>query len=78
MQKKGNLNRRVGRNVRAHRSELQLSQEAFADRIGYDRTYVGGLERGERNLTLDTLEAVAERLGVDPMDLLSEDMTTVE
>lgn len=34
------------------------------------RTYMGGVERGERNLTLRSLESIAERLGVDPLSLL--------
>ena len=47
-----------------------MSQEAFADVFGYHRTYMGGVERGERNLTLQSLEHIAEVLGVDPRSLL--------
>lgn len=43
----GDLQKRVGRNLRAHRQALGLSQEAFADVTGVHRTYMGGLERGE-------------------------------
>lgn len=66
----GDLQKRVGRNLRAHRQALGLSQEAFADVAGVRRTYMGGLERGERNLTLQSLEQLAERLGVSPEELL--------
>ena len=38
--------------------------------LGVHRTYMGGIERGERNLTLKILERLAERLGIDPMRLL--------
>ena len=50
-----------------------MSQEAFADLLGIHRTYMGGVERGERNLTLRTLERIAEVLDEDPVWLLTED-----
>lgn len=67
----GHLQRVVGRNIRALRRARGLSQEELADELGVHRTYMGGLERGERNLTLRTLERLAVRLGVDPVSLLS-------
>jgi transcriptional regulator with XRE-family HTH domain len=67
----GDLQRRVGANLRRYREERGLSQEAFADVVGVHRTYMGGLERGERNITLKSLERIAERIEVDPLDLLS-------
>jgi transcriptional regulator with XRE-family HTH domain len=60
----------VGRNLRAYREARGLSQEKFADNLGYHRTYVGGLERGERNLTLKAVERIASRLKLDPLELL--------
>ena len=66
----GNLQRVVGRNLRLYREARGLSQEKFAEMIGYHRTYVGGLERGERNITLNALERIAERLAVEPLELL--------
>jgi transcriptional regulator with XRE-family HTH domain len=48
-----------------------MSQEAFADVLGVHRTYLGGIERGEHNLTLRSVERIAERLGIDPMALLT-------
>lgn len=68
----GELQRIVGRNLRQIRLERGYSQEAFADYMGVHRTYMGGVERGERNLTLQTLEKIADFLGVDPRTLLDE------
>lgn len=42
----------------------------LADVLGVHRTYMGGVERGERNLTLRSVERIAERLGVKALDLL--------
>jgi transcriptional regulator with XRE-family HTH domain len=66
----GDLQRTVGKNLRRHRLARGLSQEAFAEVLGVHRTYMGGVERGERNLTLRSLERVAAHLGVDPRELL--------
>jgi transcriptional regulator with XRE-family HTH domain len=68
----GELQKNVGRNLRQYRLDHGYSQEAFADHMGVHRTYMGGVERGERNLTLKTLEKMAELLGVDPLDLLQK------
>lgn len=64
------MQRTVGRNLRRYRQARELSQEAFAEQLGYHRTYVGGLERGERNLTLVAVERIAERLNMEPLELL--------
>jgi transcriptional regulator with XRE-family HTH domain len=45
---------------------------AFADVVGVHRTYMGGLERGERNLTLRSLERIAAAIGVEPLRLLAK------
>ena len=66
----GDLQKVVGRNLRAYRLERGLSQEDFAEVVGVHRTYMGGLERGERNLTLQSLERIAEVIGVEPVELL--------
>lgn len=68
---KGRLQRIVGVNLRAYRTERGYSQEDFADHLNVHRTYMGAIERGERNLTLQTLEALAYDLDVDPLDLLT-------
>lgn len=42
----GDLQRRVGENIRAYREARGISQKAFADLLGFHRTYMGGVERG--------------------------------
>jgi transcriptional regulator with XRE-family HTH domain len=69
----GELQRVLGRNVRRYREARGLSQEAFADLLGYHRTYMGGLERGERNLTLQSVEKLARQIEMDPLELLRAD-----
>ena len=59
----------IGENARRVRVLQDLSQEAVAARMGVDRAYVGGLERGERNPTAITLWRLATALGVDPIEL---------
>jgi transcriptional regulator with XRE-family HTH domain len=68
----GELQRALGQNLRDYRKKRGLSQEAFADVLGVHRTYVGGLERGERNVSLKALERYAERLSVEPTTLLDQ------
>jgi transcriptional regulator with XRE-family HTH domain len=70
----GDLQQRLGRNLRILRKGKGLSQEAFADALEIHRTYMGGLERGERNVTLKTVERIAAALGIDPADLLSDQL----
>lgn len=67
----GDLQRTFGRNLRAYRKEHGLSQEAFADVLGVHRTYMGGVERGERNLTLKSVERIASLIEQEPLTLLS-------
>lgn len=64
------LQQEVGRSVKAYRQAQGLSQESFAHLLGVHRTYLGGLERGEYNLTLKSVERIAERIGLQPMALL--------
>lgn len=61
-----------GRNLHRIRTEMGLSQEDMAERIGFGRTYAGALERGERNVSLGKIEKYAAALGVDPMEFLRE------
>jgi transcriptional regulator with XRE-family HTH domain len=69
----GDLQREVGQRLRAYRKARGLSQEAFADVVGVHRTYMGAVERGERNLTLRSLERIAGRIDLDPLALLARD-----
>jgi len=66
----GDLQKAVGRNLRAYRLERGLSQEALAEVLGVHRTYMGGIERGERNLTLKSVEKIAEKLDVEARELM--------
>ncbi|MEA5620867.1 helix-turn-helix transcriptional regulator [Cronbergia sp. UHCC 0137] len=66
------LNRVVASNLRRLRKKIGISQEDLAGKCGLHRTYIGAIERSERNITLQTLEKLAESLGVSPQDLLEE------
>lgn len=65
--------RRFGEQIRAHRQSVGLSQEGLADRAGLHRTYVGSVERGERNVSLDNILAIADALEISP-DVLFVDL----
>lgn len=60
----------VGDNVRRIRHEAGLSQEELADRAKLHRTYISSIERGERNVSVENIFAIAEALKVPPADLL--------
>ena len=62
--KKSEANQALGDAIRAIRREQGYTQEAFAARAGIDRSYYGALERGEFNMTVDTLVVVATGLSV--------------
>ncbi len=53
---------RFGERLRDLRQALGLSQEAFAERCGLDRTYISGIERGKRNVSLQNLQLIAKAL----------------
>jgi transcriptional regulator with XRE-family HTH domain len=59
-----------GERVRVLRQARTLSQEALALAAGLDRTYIGGVERGERNISLLNIQKIAQALKVSPADLL--------
>jgi transcriptional regulator with XRE-family HTH domain len=61
---------RFGRKVRNLRQAKGLSQEGFAAECGLDRTYIGGVERGERNLALRNIEVIASTLGISLSELM--------
>ncbi len=61
-----------GREVRFRRHKLGLSQEAFADVCGLHRTYIGSIERGERNVSLQNIVRIARALKVSPSVLLKD------
>jgi transcriptional regulator with XRE-family HTH domain len=61
---------RFGKALRERRHKLGVSQEEFADLCGLDRTYVGGIERGERNVGLVNIERLARALKISLSELL--------
>ncbi len=65
--------RDFGLRVRALRNAQGLSQEALADAAGLHRTYIGSVERGERNITLSNIYALADALNVPAQELLRDD-----
>ena len=70
MGKAADILERFGQRVRELRRAKGLSQEAFAADCGLDRTYMGGIERGERNLALRNIELIAKTLGVSLSELM--------
>lgn len=66
---------KFGHRVRALRERAGISQETLASRAGIHRTYMGGVERGERNVSLKNILRIAEALGVAPQKLFDEDKT---
>jgi len=61
----------LAENIRAFRKSHGISQEELADMCELHRTYIGSIEREERNVTLSTLEVLAEALGVSVTELLT-------
>src|SRR5947207_14067901 len=60
---------RFGQRVRELRKAKGLSQEAFAAACGLDRTYISGIERGKRNVSLRNIEAIAKAFGLSISEL---------
>lgn len=58
-------------NLRAYRATRGVSQLALANELGLDQRYYSGIERGEWNLTFETVGSIADKLGVHPLDLLT-------
>lgn len=62
----------LGRYLRDARKKAQLSQEAFADKIGINRTYYGNLERGENSISIDRLQKISQALGIPLSELFKQ------
>jgi transcriptional regulator with XRE-family HTH domain len=62
----------VAENLRRLRLDRNWSQEACAEKCGLHRTYIGAVERGERNITLATLDTISRALKVSPIELLTK------
>lgn len=65
----GKVKTRFGERIRNLRKQRGFSQEALALACNLDRTYIGGVERGERNVSLINIYKIAEALGVDVKEL---------
>jgi transcriptional regulator with XRE-family HTH domain len=69
VKKKTDILRKFGARLREARRATGLSQEAFADLCGLDRTYISGIERGQRNVALRNIEVIAAALGLTVSEL---------
>jgi len=63
---------KFGKKVREERDKLRLSQEELAARAGVHRTYVGMIERAEKNITLENIEKIAKALGLKMRDFFAD------
>ncbi len=66
---------KFGKRVRQERTRRELSQEQLAELAGVHRTYIGMIERGEKNITLESIEKLAKALDLMPEELLRSDVT---
>ena len=71
MEREVGILERFGRSVREKRVALGLSQEGFAAKCGLDRTYISGIERGKRNISLRNIYLIARALEVTASELMS-------
>ncbi|MDE2145002.1 MAG: helix-turn-helix transcriptional regulator [Patescibacteria group bacterium] len=63
---------KFGKKVRDERTRLGLSQEQLAARAGVHRTYIGMIERAEKNITLENIEKIAKALGISMRQIFSD------
>ena len=80
MEQRSQATAALGLAVRERRAHLKISQEELGQRSGMDRTYVGGIERGERNVSFINLVRLAEALEVQPSSLIgrAEELGTLK
>lgn len=67
-----NYKSKFGDFLREARKEAELSQEAFADKIGINRTYYGNLERGENAISMDKLQEISKVLNIPLSELFEQ------
>jgi transcriptional regulator with XRE-family HTH domain len=70
--KRSTLQLRIGNTLRKHRESKGISQEAFAEQVHMHRTYYSAIERGEKNLTLTTLNRVCDGLGAPLWEIIKD------
>lgn len=68
-----NIKTILGSNIKILRQKNQLSQEKLAEKASLHRTYIGAIERGERNVSLENIALIAKVLKVEPYELLKEE-----
>ena len=69
MRQNKTIQQKFGNRVRKLRKSKGWSQEGFADECGLHRTYIGAIERGERNVSLNNIHAIAKALGISVKEL---------
>ncbi len=67
-----NIQKKFGSKLRQIRQNLKLSQEKLALLCNLDRSYIGGVERGERNISLVNIHKIAEALNISPKEFFDE------
>lgn len=72
MSKKSSITEQFGQRIRAIRTERKLSQEDLAELSNLDRTYISGIERGVRNISLRNIEVLAQALNVSISELFQD------
>lgn len=70
--KKEMISVKLGNKIKELRTYKKYSQESFADKIGIHRTYMGAIERGEKNITIVTAKRISEGLDMSLSELLNE------
>lgn len=66
------LRKVFAQHMRTRRRELRISQEELADRCGLHRTYIGSVERAERNISLDNIDRISTALGAPVPEMLQD------
>jgi len=77
-EKMNNLVKTIGERVRYFRLYRGFTQEELAEKANVHYTYIGGIERGERNISLETLNKITEALEISPTDLFEQNFLKKE
>ena len=72
MNRSGYVKSQFGLAIKRRRQEIGISQEVLAERAGLHRTYIGDIERGARNLSLENIEKIARALQISISDLFAK------
>ncbi|HYV81883.1 MAG TPA: helix-turn-helix transcriptional regulator [Pyrinomonadaceae bacterium] len=73
MMETDSLRKIIGKQIKHYRELLKMSQQDLGMLCGLRRSYIGSVERGERNITIDNIERIAKGLGLSPDRLLRSD-----